>query len=129
MDTDQTRRRDTGLCPMADRSGSLQGRTIIASSDIPTTPAPTIIGMYYDHSVHGSSIQPPPTPIRLTQIRMPPTSHAYYTPIPYQIHDSLHPYNIIHTTQHHVLMIAYAFSSHPYVQTTSSILTTVHNIN
>ncbi|KAI5671051.1 hypothetical protein M9H77_11415 [Catharanthus roseus] len=92
------RRGDDDLGTVADRTGRVEGRTVIASSrglrgqhstsDILSTPTPFATGMYYATGAPGSSAQPPHIPIRF---RPPLLSHCPHTPVPYDIYGSSHP--------------------------------------
>lgn len=115
---------------MADSSSRLHGRTLIASSwglrghhstfDIPTTSTPAVLGIYYDPSVPGSSIQPP---LRPSRMRMPPsTLHGSYFSIAYHTYDSssLQPYSNYPISSSYDSYVS-ASSSYLYVRIASSL--------
>ncbi|KAI5683192.1 hypothetical protein M9H77_04420 [Catharanthus roseus] len=94
------RRGDDDLCPVTDRTGQVQGRTVTASfrivrgqhstSDLPSTSTPLPAGFYYDTGAPGFSTQPLHVPFRS---RPPHPSHLSHTPVPYEAYGSAYPHS------------------------------------
>ncbi|KAI5664905.1 hypothetical protein M9H77_24228 [Catharanthus roseus] len=91
-------RGDDDLGPVTDRTGRVEGCTIITSSrglmgrhstsDLPSTPNPLPAGFHYDTGAPGSSTQPSTVPFRS---RPPLSSHLSHTPMPYEAYGSAYP--------------------------------------
>ncbi|KAI5661624.1 hypothetical protein M9H77_20947 [Catharanthus roseus] len=94
------RRGDDDLGLVTDRTGSVQGRTVTASSrgvrgrhstsDLPSIHTPLPAGFYHDIGVPESSTQLPPIPFRSRPVH---PSHLSHTPVPYEAYGSAYPYS------------------------------------
>ncbi|KAI5647965.1 hypothetical protein M9H77_33970 [Catharanthus roseus] len=97
-----SRRGDTDLGPVTDRTCRVEGRPVTTSSrgvrgrhstyDILVTPTPLAPSFYHGTSEAGSSTQPPAVPFRS---RPPLHPHLSHTLVPYE------PYGSVHQPSHH----------------------------